>query len=134
DREPEDGRCRRRGDGDGDGEHEREVGAARLVLQLQHRERLPRCEGVHDRACGQNHRGTEHSPDGRADHFTCRVKGAVRMWPPTSTWRKSRHVPATGTSTPTVSLPGVAERPVTRVAPRKLVQPLAPGSQTWVWK
>ena len=45
-----------------------------------------------------------------------------------------RQVPATGTSTPTVSLPGLVELPVTFVAPSTLVQPLAPAAQTCVWK
>ena len=43
-------------------------------------------------------------------------------------------MPETGTSTPTVSFPGVAELPVTFVAPSTLVHPLAPGAQTCVWK
>ena len=56
------------------------------------------------------------------------------MCPFTWHWRKSRQVPATGTRTPTVSLPGVVELPVTFVAPSALVQPTAPALQTWVWK
>ena len=69
-----------------------------------------------------------------APQRTLSVKRAVMTCPSTRHWRKSRHVPATGTSTPTVSLPGVEERPVILVAPRVLVQPEAPGEQTWVWK
>ncbi len=43
-------------------------------------------------------------------------------------------MPGAGTSTPIVSFPGVVELPVTLLPPRMLVQPVAPGAQTWVWK
>src|SRR5579884_3082812 len=65
---------------------------------------------------------------------TFSVNGAVRTWPSTRHWRNSRQVPGTGTSTPTVSFPGVDELPATLVAPITLEQPVAPGAQTCVWK
>ena len=43
-------------------------------------------------------------------HLTSRVKGTVMTWPFARVWRNSRHVPATGTRTPTRSFPGVVER------------------------
>ena len=55
-------------------------------------------------------------------------------FPSTRVWRKSRHLPGAGTRTPTFSFPGVAELPVIFVPPSTLVQPVAPGAQTWVWK
>src|SRR5919197_318210 len=58
----------------------------------------------------------------RRSHRTSRVKGAVKTWPSTFVCRKSRQVPLTGTSTPTVSFPGAAERPVTLSPPRTAVQ------------
>ena len=70
----------------------------------------------------------------RTFHLTSRVKGAVSTRPFARVCRNRRHVPATGTSTPTRSFPGVVELPLTCVAPRMLVQPLAPGAQTCVWK
>jgi len=39
-----------------------------------------------------------------------------------------------GTSTPTDSFPGVVEVPVTFDPASRLVQPIAPGLQMWVWK
>ena len=42
--------------------------------------------------------------------LTSSVNGAVTTRPPTLVWRNRRHVPGAGTSTPTVSLPGFAER------------------------
>ena len=62
------------------------------------------------------------------------MKGTVSTFPLILHWRKSRQVPEAGTSTPTFSLPGVFEVPVTLAGPRTLVQPLTPGAQTWVWK
>src|SRR5262249_34761494 len=111
-----------------------EVGAARLVLQLEEGQRAPGRERVDDRPRREHDRRAEHRPDCRPNHLTCRVNGAVRILPSTSVCRKSRQMPGTGTRTPTGSLPGVDERPVTCVAPRKLVQPDAPGAQTCVWK
>ena len=43
-------------------------------------------------------------------------------------------MPGAGTSTPTVSFPGVDDVPVTFVPPSALVQPVAPGAQMCVWK
>ncbi len=65
---------------------------------------------------------------------TWSVYGAVTTFPSRRNCRKSRQVPATGSSMPTFSCPGVVEVPVTRAPPSTLEQPLAPGAQTWVWK
>src|SRR5439155_9447437 len=134
DRKPEHCRCEHRGDGNRDDQNSRELRAARLVLEPEYGERLPGRKRVDDRARRDDDAGGEHGPDRRADHLTWRVKGAVRIFPPTCAWRNRRQVPGTGTSTPTVSLPGVVDLPVTCAPPRKLVQPVAPGAQTWVWK
>ena len=62
------------------------------------------------------------------------MNGAVITRPSTRDWRNSRQVPASGTSTPTVSFPGVVDVPVTFVPPSALVHADAPGAQTCVWK
>ena len=45
------------------------------------------------------------------------MKGAVRMWPWTRICKNSRHVPATGSRTPSVMFPGAVAWPVILVAP-----------------
>jgi hypothetical protein len=84
-------------------------------------------------AAGSERRRGDPRRRHRALHRTRKVNGAVRTWPSTRHWRKSRHVPATGTRTPTESLPGVDDVPVTLALPSRLVQPLAPGAHTCVW-
>ena len=71
---------------------------------------------------------------GATPHDTFNVNGAVTTRPSTRVWRNSRHVPGTGKSTPTFSLPGVVDVPVTFDAPKMLVHPETPGAQTCVWK
>ena len=70
----------------------------------------------------------EQRDDGRATRGSAlsshlqrkrRRHDAAAIW----NWRKSRQVPATGSSTPTCSLPGPAGRPVTFAPPKTLVQP-----------
>src|SRR5262249_40691956 len=134
DREPEDRGGDHTRDDDRHGEDGGQVRPAGLVLELEDGQALPGRERVDDGARREDDAPPQHSPDERPRHLTCRVKGAVRILPPTCVCKNSRQVPGTGTSTPTVSLPGVAEVPVTFVAPRKLVQPVAPGAQTCVWK
>src|SRR5581483_5984008 len=87
-------------------------------------------------ACEHNQREREQRERAQhaSAHCTLSVNGAVTMWPFTWHCRNNRHVPATGTSTPTVSFPGVDDVPVTRAPPSRLVHPVAPGAHTWVWK
>src|SRR5581483_9946331 len=117
------------------------LGRDREAVELQ----LPgeRDRGVHAcmrrRAGSRGERGGGGEECGTKSHLrsfqaTWRVKGAVRIRPATLHWRKRRQVPGAGTSTPTVSFPGDDEVPVTFAGPRMLVQPVAPGEQTCVWK
>src|SRR5439155_5118818 len=97
-----------------------------------------RPQPVPNRAGEQDHdRGDPDPKEGSreaAHHRTVRVKGAVRTRPSTLHCRKSRHVPATGSSTPTRRTPGRVDRPVTRAPPNTLVQPDTPAEHTCVWK
>ena len=71
----------------------------------------------------------------RSAHATFSVNGAVSTCPSTWVWRNSRQVPATGTSTPTVSLPGVVELPVTFAAAEQgSCSRWRRALQTCVWK
>ena len=82
------------------------------------RRRRPEQRSVRERRRRQRQRcGGDRAEDDGASHRTCNVNGAVSTWPSTRHWRNRRHVPATGTRTPTVSLPGVEEVPVTFAPP-----------------
>src|SRR5262249_10150623 len=125
--EPEAGRQR-------DEHDEREARPAGLVLEVQ-REGA-RVQRVDERPRAEHDQRGRPSPRSEAlQSLTGSVYGTVTTLPPFGlNCRKSRHVPPTGTRTPTCRLPGVAEVPVTRDPPSTLVQPAAPGAQTCVWK
>ena len=107
----------------------RQGGPTRPVLE-QSRGRARR-EGIGDGAREQDDQrsstGPAHGSERATAHRTFSVKGAVRTWPSTLHCRKSRHVPGTGSRTPTRSCPGRVALPVTRVGPSTLVQPVIPA-------
>src|SRR5439155_4788592 len=112
-------------------EHERR--AARGGLEPI-RERARLCERIGQPTGDEHQQRHGARPGESAFHLTCSVNGAVRIRPRSWNWRKSRQVPATGSSTPTLSFPGPAGRPTTLAPPKMLVQPGVFGPQTWVWK
>src|SRR5205823_753493 len=99
---------------------EAELRRRRVHLRARRRERLQQ-RGVRPSARRYRERCRGDERDGeRPPHRTRNVNGAVITCPPTRNCRNSRHVPGTGTSTPTFRWPGVAELPVTRAPPRML--------------
>src|SRR5262249_51804156 len=120
--------------GERDEHDEREARPAGLVLEVE-RERA-RVQRVDERPRAQHHERGGARPCRQPPHSpTFSVYGAVTTLPPSGwNWRNSLHVPATGTSTPTCSFPGVADVPVTLDPPSTLAQPVAPGAHTCVWK
>ena len=111
-----------------DSGHDEQPGPTGLPLELDGE--WARRELVDDPAGREHDERADGEPErrgaGDGPHATRSVNGAVRTCPFTWHCRKSRQVPGTGTSTPTVSLPGVVELPVTFVAPSTLVQPPRP--------
>ena len=87
-----------------------------------------RRERVGEPARGEHEQRDRAEPEEAArSHRTRSVKGAVDDAAAVWNWRKSRQVPATGSSTPTFSWPGPAGRPTTFAPPRMLVQPGVDG-------
>ena len=117
--------------------HDDEPGPPGGLLKLQRDHGGLWNERVHEHSRGQHHERREGRPERQSTdaagpgHVRTRsVNGAVSTLPSAFVCRNSRQTPASGTSTPTVSFPGVVERPVTRAAPRTLVHPVASGLQT----
>ena len=113
-------RVRDRHDGeprlDGLAEDERDLLGRRVHEHARRRHGAKECR-VRPGGGGRSERYRDDGRDDeRASHRTTSVNGAVITRPSTRHWRNSRHVPASGTSTPTVSLPGVADVPVIFVA------------------
>ena len=100
---------------DGAACHRREVTAVGREARLQRVCERPSGEGDDEcRRCPTRRAGDRVAAWA---HATFSVNGAVSTCPSTCVWRNSRQVPATGTSTPTVSLPGVVDVPVTFAVP-----------------
>src|SRR5262245_61770896 len=128
-RQPDDEDRHRRRNAERDQGHGDEAGAARRALEHP-RERAGR-DRVSERASTEHeqrdHGGPEQEP---GLHRTFSVNGADITRPRSRNWRKSRQVPAIGSSTPTLSFPGPSGRPTTVAPPRTLVQPGVSGPQT----